>query len=158
MEVQMSENILKSIFDTIFMVFFLATTVPSCYSGLPEAIRADTPSPADEPLPEVLFSEPVHDPAKKVAPLPDGECTTYGMMIHFDSEAERLRAMLPPEVAAQVDEQLEAVYAQIEAEYSVITEDGTVIYGSIVGPLISEARAKAYENMLEKIELQAWLG
>lgn len=103
-------------------------------------------NPTDEP-PRESFRD-----VRKIVPLSPDEYTTYGMMAHLDSEAERLRGMLPEDVAKRVDEELKSVYEAIELEYSDVDDNGVRHYGSIVGPMKAAARASAYEKALEELE------
>lgn len=122
--------------------------LPACDITVPDRLSAPNPAPADEPTDEPS-RESSHDP-RKIVPLSPDEYTTYGMMEHFDSEAERLRKMLPEDVARRVDEKLKEIYREIEEENSFVDDDGNLHCGSIVGPLMSIARAEAYERALEE--------
>ena len=124
--------------------------LPLCDITVPDRLAAPNSAPATNPTDEPP-RESSHDP-RKIVPLSPDEYTTYGMMAHLDSEAERLRKMLPGDVAKRVDEELKRVYEEIELEYSDVGEDGVRRYGSIVGPMKAEARASAYEKALEELE------
>lgn len=169
----MSENILNSILEVLCAVFLIFSGTHFDAPEPPRAIQSASPALESEPLPACDItvpdrlsapnSAPANNPTdeppresfrdvKKILPLSPSEYTTYGMMEHLDSEAERLRKMLPENVARQVDEELKSVYEEIELEYSDVGDDGVRYYGSIVGPMKAAARASAYEKALEEIE------
>ena len=124
--------------------------LPACDITVPDRLSAPNPAPANEPTDEPS-RESSHDP-RKIVPLSPDEYTTYGMMEHFDSEAGRLRKMLPEDVARRVDEELKEIYREIEEENSFVDDDGNLHCGSIVGPLKAIARAEEYERALESAE------
>ena len=144
-----------------------------CAGIQPRAIQAVPPARESDPLPlyditvpdrlaapnPALATNPTDEPpressrdVRKIVPLSPDEYTTYGMMEHFDSEAERLRKMLPEDVAKRVDENLKEVYRKIEEENSFVDDDGNLHCGSIVGPMKAAARAEEYERALESAE------
>lgn len=140
-------------FLDMLQVAFLLFGIQFFPTAPPTAIRADSQSPENEPLAVVEFSEPEPEPElveTKIVPLPDGECRTYAILEHFDSEGDRLRALLPPDVADRIDENLREIYREIEEENSFVDDDGNLHCGSIVGPLKAIARTEEYERALEE--------
>ena len=164
------DNFIERAVAALCAVFLTVSVAHFCAPEPPRAIQAASPALEGEPLPTCdivipdrlsapISSAPTSEPPRessrnirKVVPLPDDVYTTYGMMAHLDSEAERLRKMLPEDIAERVDKELKSVYEEIELEYSDVDEDGVRHYGSIVGPLKSGARARAYENALAELD------
>ena len=154
---------LTAVFLTVPGVRFYAPEPPRAIQSAPPACESEPLPLCDIVIPDRLSAptspEPTSEPARessrdirKVVPLPASVYTTYGMMEHFRSEAERLRKMLPEDAAERVDKELKSVYEEIELEYSDVGDDGVRYYGSIVGPLKAEARAKAYEDALAELD------
>lgn len=124
--------------------------LPACDITVPDRLSAPNSAPANNPT-----DEPPRESSRdvrKIVPLSPDEYTTYGMMAHLDSEAERLRKMLPEDVARRVDEELKEIYRKIEEENSFVDDDGNLHCGSIVGPMKAAARAEEYERALESAE------